>query len=193
MSTEPSLSPSPPDAFITAPLQGPVTAAEVAKGIQWTVGKVFWTLGVFVFAGLAEIGGGWLVWQTVRNKKPWYYCLGGALRNEVGPRSSPARRSSSTVVLPLAWFDPESMGAHVGALVLAAYGFIPTLQPEGASFARVYAVYGGIFIIMSYGEASVGPLRMQGPGTTATHCHASWQRNGGRAHRPAVVTSTYHP
>lgn len=25
----------------------------------------------------AEIGGGWLVWQTVRNKKPWYYLVGG--------------------------------------------------------------------------------------------------------------------
>lgn len=38
-----------------------------------------------------------------------------------------------------------------GAAVLVAYGVIPTLQPEGASFARVYAVYGGIFVVMSYG------------------------------------------
>lgn len=29
------------------------------------------------FAVTAEIGGGWLVWQTVRNKKPWYYILAG--------------------------------------------------------------------------------------------------------------------
>jgi drug/metabolite transporter superfamily protein YnfA len=35
-------------------------------------------------------------------------------------------------------------------LVLCAYGFIPTLQPAEASFARVYAVYGGIFIVLSY-------------------------------------------
>ncbi len=93
-----------------------------AQAIQWTAGKVFWTLGVFIFAGLAgthrerrreliprrtqlstqtrvlagdavsqcqcrspfllsvlsaEIGGGWLVWQTVRNKKPWFYALAG--------------------------------------------------------------------------------------------------------------------
>lgn len=32
-----------------------------------------------------------------------------------------------------------------------AYGLIPTLQPEGATFSRVYAVYGGVFVIMSYG------------------------------------------
>ena len=34
-----------------------------------------------------------------------------------------------------------------GALVLALYGVIPTLQP--AHFGRVYAAYGGVFIIMS--------------------------------------------
>lgn len=34
--------------------------------------------------------------------------------------------------------------------MLVAYGFIPTLQPNGAAFARVYAVYGGVFILLSY-------------------------------------------
>ncbi|MHC1688539.1 MAG: YnfA family protein [Methanothrix sp.] len=40
-----------------------------------------------------------------------------------------------------AWF------ALLGALVLAIYGIIPTFQP--ASFGRVYAAYGGIFIVLS--------------------------------------------
>jgi drug/metabolite transporter superfamily protein YnfA len=35
--------------------------------------------------------------------------------------------------------------------VLVLYGVIPTLQPSAATFARVYAVYGGVFIVMSYG------------------------------------------
>lgn len=35
-----------------------------------------------------------------------------------------------------------SLIAHTGALVLVCYGIIPTLQPDGAGFARVYAVYG---------------------------------------------------
>ena len=34
-----------------------------------------------------------------------------------------------------------------GALVLVLYGIIPTLQP--AHFGRVYAAYGGVFVIMS--------------------------------------------
>lgn len=34
-----------------------------------------------------------------------------------------------------------------GAAVLFVYGIIPTLQP--ASFGRVYAAYGGIFIVLS--------------------------------------------
>jgi len=34
-----------------------------------------------------------------------------------------------------------------GAIILVIYGVIPTLQP--ADFGRVYAAYGGIFIVMS--------------------------------------------
>ncbi|MDN3512367.1 MAG: YnfA family protein [Candidatus Jettenia sp. CY-1] len=34
-----------------------------------------------------------------------------------------------------------------GAIVLVIYGIIPTFQP--ASFGRVYAAYGGVFIILS--------------------------------------------
>ncbi len=37
--------------------------------------------------------------------------------------------------------------ALAGAVVLILYGIIPTLQP--ASFGRVYAAYGGVFVVMS--------------------------------------------
>ena len=38
----------------------------------------------------------------------------------------------------------------VGALVLIAYGLVPTLQPEQAGqFGRVYATYGAYFILLS--------------------------------------------
>lgn len=37
--------------------------------------------------------------------------------------------------------------AVVGAVILTLYGVIPTLQP--ASFGRVYAAYGGVFIALS--------------------------------------------
>ena len=39
--------------------------------------------------------------------------------------------------------------AVVGLLVLALYGVIPTLQPKSADFGRVYAAYGGVFIVLS--------------------------------------------
>ena len=72
--------------------------------------KVF---GIFVFlaAGLTEIGGGWLVWQTIRENRPW-------------------------------WF------AFLGSFVLVGYGFVATLQPI-TNFARVYAIYGAFFILLS--------------------------------------------
>jgi small multidrug resistance family-3 protein len=37
--------------------------------------------------------------------------------------------------------------AALGALVLFLYGVIPTLQPAG--FGRVYATYGGVFVVLS--------------------------------------------
>lgn len=35
----------------------------------------------------------------------------------------------------------------LGAFILVLYGIVPTLQP--ANFGRVYAAYGGIFIVLS--------------------------------------------
>ncbi|KJS31320.1 MAG: hypothetical protein VR64_12010 [Desulfatitalea sp. BRH_c12] len=35
----------------------------------------------------------------------------------------------------------------MGAFVLVLYGIVPTLQP--ANFGRVYAAYGGVFILLS--------------------------------------------
>ena len=69
------------------------------------------TVGLYVLAGLAEIGGGWAMWQWLREGK--------------GP-----------------------LWGIAGGLVLVLYGVIPTLQQE-AAFGRVYAAYGGIFIILS--------------------------------------------
>ena len=37
--------------------------------------------------------------------------------------------------------------ALAGAVVLILYGIMPTLQP--AHFGRVYAAYGGVFVVMS--------------------------------------------
>lgn len=39
--------------------------------------------------------------------------------------------------------------------MLCCYGLVPTLQPAEAGFARVYAVYGGVFVIMSYAWGAV--------------------------------------
>ena len=66
---------------------------------------------LFILAGLAEIGGGYLVWQWLREGKAiWVGIVGGA--------------------------------------ILILYGVIPTLQTE-STFGRVYAAYGGIFIVLS--------------------------------------------
>lgn len=73
--------------------------------------EVIRSLALFVAAGLAEIGGGYLVWQWLRESKG----------------------------LPL---------GVMGGAVLFLYGVIPTYQSE-AAFGRVYAAYGGIFVVLS--------------------------------------------
>jgi len=40
--------------------------------VEWTPLLVVHVAALFIFAGLAEIGGGWMVWQAVREGKPWW-------------------------------------------------------------------------------------------------------------------------
>jgi small multidrug resistance family-3 protein len=68
------------------------------------------SLLLFLLAGLCEIGGGYLIWLWLKEDKPLWFGL-------------------------------------IGAVILALYGIVATLQES--SFARVYATYGGIFIVMS--------------------------------------------
>ena len=68
------------------------------------------TLGVFFFAALLEIAGGYLVWKWLHDHKGKILGL-------------------------------------VGALILFSYGIIMTIQP--ADFGKVYASYGGIFVVSS--------------------------------------------
>jgi small multidrug resistance family-3 protein len=65
---------------------------------------------LFVLAGLCEIGGGYLLWLSLReNKSAWVAVLGG--------------------------------------IILVLFGVILTLQ--AGNFGRVYAAYGGVFIVLS--------------------------------------------
>ena len=97
---------------------------ESSSSFEWNAITILQSIAIFVFAGIAEIMGGWLVWAAIKGvrdadgnitKKPWYYAL-------------------------------------LGSLTLVAYGFIPCLQPSAAAdgFGRIYAAYGGFFIIMSF-------------------------------------------
>ncbi len=68
------------------------------------------TIFIFILAAIFEIGGGYLIWQSIREDKPiWYGVLGG--------------------------------------IILILYGIVATFQMS--NFAKVYATYGGVFIVMS--------------------------------------------
>ena len=125
--------------------------------------QVFLSLALFLAAGVAEIGGGWLVWQTVRLHKAWYLAVAGAavlvcyglipcaqpvdnfgrVRWRAGGRAggradrSGAERSGGLLLL-LQPLHPTACHHQLPA-------FTPSHPP-----LQVYAVYGAVFIIMSY-------------------------------------------
>jgi len=68
------------------------------------------SLSIFILAGLCEIGGGYLIWLWLKESKPLYLGI-------------------------------------IGAIILIAYGIVATWQT--ANFGRVYATYGGVFIVMA--------------------------------------------
>ncbi|MDQ0225835.1 YnfA family protein [Metabacillus niabensis] len=72
---------------------------------------MIYAIGLFLLAGIAEIGGGYLIWLWLREGKPFYWGV-------------------------------------FGGLALALYGVIATFQ-SFPSFGRVYAAYGGVFIVLS--------------------------------------------
>lgn len=101
----------------------------------WTWGKLCQSIVLFLLAAAAEVGGGWLIWQSIRSGRPWWWGL-------------------------------------LGSVVLIMYGFIPTLQPV-SHFARTFAVYGGFFIVYSYGWGWL--LDHERPDTGIVHSYQySW-------------------
>ena len=101
--------------------------------------NVIRSVGLFAAAGLAEIGGGYLIWRWLRE---------GA---------------SSPVGL-------------AGAVILIGYGIIPTFQATG-DFGRVYAAYGGVFVIMSllWGGPSTGTGRTAMTGWAPPSSRRAWR------------------
>ena len=128
------------------------SSAEVPPppAFQWTPASVAISMALFVAAAVAEIGGGWLMWQTLRVKRPW--CTRSPIQTicascDAAACTSPCSallRLLSTVFCPrcrsLAPSHPQQHSAP--AIVTHA-------QPT-ASFGRVYAAYGGFFILLSY-------------------------------------------
>ena len=52
---------------------------KVAASPTWTViQKAAVVFSLFLLAGAAEIGGGWMVWQACREGKPWWWALAGS-------------------------------------------------------------------------------------------------------------------
>ena len=103
------------DGLENSPAGDAANVQNAASPFAWTPQTITYSIVLFVAAGLLEVGGGWLVWQTVRENKNWIY-------------------------------------AGTGIIALIGYGFVPCLQPT-SDFGRVYAVYGGFFIVLAFAWA----------------------------------------
>ena len=62
-----------------APTQRP-NAPPAEQKFKWTLKLAVLSVCLFILAGIAEIGGGWLIFQTIRVQKPfWWAILGGVI------------------------------------------------------------------------------------------------------------------
>ena len=95
---------------------------------EWNTRTILQALVLFLLTGLAEIGGGWLVWKAVRGS---------------GSGSGDSNNNNNNKQQRAPWW-----WAVAGSVVLIVYGFLPTLQPVD-EFGRIYAAYGGFFIFLS--------------------------------------------
>lgn len=68
-----------PSGSSVAGAPSPAPGGDPADDFRWTAGKIVLSVVLFLVAGVAEIGGGWLVWQSVRLRKGWYLALAGAV------------------------------------------------------------------------------------------------------------------
>lgn len=65
---------------VAVPVPAPAPApGKDANEFTWTAGTICLSIALFLFAALAEVGGGWLVWQTIRENKAWWMAVLGAL------------------------------------------------------------------------------------------------------------------
>jgi len=78
--------------------------------IEYNYLLIIFTFLLFVIAAFAEIGGGYLVWKWLKEKRKITFGI-------------------------------------MGGFILFLYGIVPTFQPS--NFGRVYAAYGGVFVIMA--------------------------------------------
>ncbi len=83
---------------------------ESIPSANYSITLILYVFGLFVIAAVVEIGGGYLVWLWLRERKK--------------------------IIVGL-----------IGGIILFMYGIVPTFQPS--NFGRVYAAYGGIFVVMS--------------------------------------------
>lgn len=114
---------------------------------EWNTISILQSIAIFVLAGFAEIIGGWLIWVAVKGIRVKEVSMTSESDHNATATDESPTQSSQYIILKKPWYY-----ALLGSLTLIAYGFIPCLQPSAASdgFARIYAAYGGFFIVLSY-------------------------------------------
>jgi small multidrug resistance family-3 protein len=108
------------------------------------------SLALFVLAGVCEIGGGWLVWKWLRESRPSWWGLAGAL------------------VLIVYGIIPTFQTSHFGRVYAAYGGFFIALsllwgwafdgnRPDRADVLGAVVALAGVSIMMYWPRGPGGP------------------------------------
>ena len=57
----------------------PSESRQPAQQFHWTPLKFCQSITLFVLSAAAEVGGGWLIWQSIRTGRPWWWGLLGSV------------------------------------------------------------------------------------------------------------------
>ncbi|DBB11098.1 TPA: hypothetical protein ACH3X3_006557 [Trebouxia sp. C0006] len=107
---------------------------------QWTPRKFCQSISLFILSAASEVGGGWLVWQSIRSGKPWWWGLLGSVTLVV--------YGFIPTLQPVDQFG-RTFAAYGGFFIVYSYGWgwlLDHERPDTGDFAGAGIALAGVCI-----------------------------------------------
>ncbi|KAL0021857.1 hypothetical protein WJX77_008692 [Trebouxia sp. C0004] len=116
------------------------SADQNTQRYHWTPRKFCQSIFLFILSAASEVGGGWLVWQSIRSGKPWWWGLLGSVTLVV--------YGFLPTLQPVDQFG-RTFAAYGGFFIVYSYGwgyFLDHERPDTGDFAGAGIALAGVCI-----------------------------------------------